>query len=98
MADAGGFTPTDVVALLASHSVAGADTVDPTVNNFFTSTLISQLTCPQRSPARRLIVRFCFLIVVLRTIYSPFGFIATPELFDTQLFIEVQLRGTQFPG
>jgi cytochrome c peroxidase len=31
MADAGGFTPTDVVALLASHSVAGADTVDPTV-------------------------------------------------------------------
>jgi hypothetical protein len=32
MADAGGFTATDVVALLASHSVAGADNVDPTVN------------------------------------------------------------------
>ncbi|KAJ7806891.1 manganese dependent peroxidase 1 [Mycena olivaceomarginata] len=60
MADAGGFTPTDVVALLASHSVAGADTVDPTIPG------------------------------------TPFD--STPELFDTQLFIEVQLRGTQFPG
>jgi hypothetical protein len=60
MKDAGGFTPTDVVALLASHSVAGADTVDPTIEGV------------------------------------PFD--STPSLFDTQIFIEVQLRGTQFPG
>jgi hypothetical protein len=31
MADAGGFTPAEVVALLASHSIAGADDVDPTI-------------------------------------------------------------------
>ncbi|KAJ7829849.1 versatile peroxidase [Mycena olivaceomarginata] len=60
MADAGGFTATDVVALLASHSVAGADNVDPTIEGV------------------------------------PFD--STPDLFDTQIFIEVQLRGTQFPG
>ncbi|KAJ7161018.1 manganese peroxidase 2 [Mycena filopes] len=60
MADAGGFTPADVVALLASHSVAGADDVDPTIPG------------------------------------TPFD--STPDLFDTQVFIEVQLRGTQFPG
>ncbi|KAJ6529008.1 fungal versatile peroxidase from pleurotus Eryngii [Mycena capillaripes] len=58
--DAGGFTPTDVVALLASHTVAGADTVDPNLEGV------------------------------------PFD--STPSLFDTQIFIEVQLRGTQFPG
>ncbi|KAJ7935917.1 manganese dependent peroxidase 1 [Mycena leptocephala] len=60
MKDAGGFSPTDVVALLASHSVAGADTVDPTIPG------------------------------------TPFD--STPSVFDTQVFIEVQLRGTQFPG
>ncbi|KAJ6477271.1 putative versatile peroxidase [Mycena vulgaris] len=60
MADAGGFTATDVVALLASHSVAGADNLDPTIQGV------------------------------------PFD--STPDLFDTQIFIEVQLRGTQFPG
>ncbi|KAJ7067436.1 putative versatile peroxidase [Mycena amicta] len=60
MADAGGFTATDVVALLASHSIAGADTVDPTIPG------------------------------------TPFD--STPSLFDTQIFIEVQLRGTMFPG
>ncbi|KAJ7674064.1 manganese peroxidase [Mycena polygramma] len=59
-ADAGGFSATDVVALLASHSVAGADTVDPTIPG------------------------------------TPFD--STPSVFDTQVFIEVQLRGTQFPG
>ncbi|KAJ7097421.1 Mn peroxidase MNP4 [Mycena epipterygia] len=58
--DAGGFTPEDVVALLASHSIAGADTVDPTIPG------------------------------------TPFD--STPSLFDTQIFIEVQLRGTMFPG
>ena len=31
MADAGSFTPTEVVALLASHSVAAQDRVDPTI-------------------------------------------------------------------
>ncbi|KAJ7471781.1 putative versatile peroxidase [Mycena latifolia] len=55
-----GFSPTEVVALLASHSVAGADNVDPTIPG------------------------------------TPFD--STPELFDTQVFIEVQLRGTKFPG
>ncbi|KAJ7756306.1 putative versatile peroxidase [Mycena metata] len=60
MADAGGFTATDVVALLASHSVAGADTVDPSIPG------------------------------------TPFD--STPSLFDTQIFIEVQLSGTLFPS
>ena len=31
-ADAGSFTPAEVVALLGSHSVAGADDIDPTVS------------------------------------------------------------------
>ncbi|KAK7063367.1 peroxidase [Favolaschia claudopus] len=60
MHDAAGFSPTDVVALLASHSVAGADTIDPTIPG------------------------------------TPFD--STPSVFDTQVFIEVQLRGTLFPG
>ncbi|KAJ6551901.1 Mn peroxidase MNP5 [Mycena capillaripes] len=55
-----GFSPAEVVALLASHSIAGADDVDPTIPG------------------------------------TPFD--STPAIFDTQLFIEVQLRGTQFPG
>ncbi|CAA7259209.1 unnamed protein product [Cyclocybe aegerita] len=58
-ADAG-FTPTEVIALLASHSVAAADHVDPTIPG------------------------------------TPFD--STPGQFDTQVFIEVQLRGTSFPG
>jgi cytochrome c peroxidase len=78
MADAGGFTPTDVVALLASHSVAGADTVDPTVNALTTSEIILWLTFSSQIPG------------------TPFD--STPSVFDTQVFIEVQLRGTQFPG
>ncbi|KAK0184989.1 manganese peroxidase 1 precursor [Armillaria mellea] len=57
-ADAG-FTPPEVIALLASHSVAAADHVDVTV-------------------------------------FTPFD--STPALFDTQFFVEVQLRGTAFPG
>ncbi|KAJ7108198.1 Mn peroxidase MNP3 [Mycena epipterygia] len=55
-----GFSPEEVVALLASHTIATADHVDPT------------------SPG------------------TPFD--STPGIFDTQLFIEVQLRGTLFPG
>ncbi|KAH9848375.1 manganese peroxidase 2 [Lenzites betulinus] len=58
--DAGNFTPEEVVALLASHTIAAADHVDPTIPG------------------------------------SPFD--STPELFDTQFFIETQLRGTLFPG
>ncbi|KAJ6606845.1 manganese peroxidase 3 [Mycena sp. CBHHK59/15] len=58
------FSPEEVVALLASHTVAAADHVDPTIPG------------------------------------SPFD--STPDIFDTQflprLFIEVQLRGTLFPG
>ncbi|KAF5335227.1 hypothetical protein D9758_014766 [Tetrapyrgos nigripes] len=58
-ADAG-FSPAEVVALLASHTIAAADHVDPTIPG------------------------------------TPFD--STPGIFDTQLFIEVQLRGTVFPG
>nr|WCB70288.1 manganese peroxidase MnP3 [Trametes hirsuta] len=58
--DAAGFTPEEVVALLASHTVAAADEVDPTIPG------------------------------------TPFD--STPEIFDTQFFIETQLRGTGFPG
>ncbi|KAJ7677881.1 putative versatile peroxidase [Mycena polygramma] len=55
-----GFSPEEVVALLASHSVAAADHVDPNIPG------------------------------------TPFD--STPGVFDTQFFIEVQLRGTAFPG
>ncbi|KII90769.1 hypothetical protein PLICRDRAFT_52464 [Plicaturopsis crispa FD-325 SS-3] len=55
-----GFTTDEVVALLASHTVAAADLVDPTIPG------------------------------------TPFD--STPEIFDTQFFIETQLRGTGFPG
>ncbi|KAF8881775.1 fungal versatile peroxidase from pleurotus Eryngii [Infundibulicybe gibba] len=58
-ADAG-FTPNEVVALLASHTVAAADLIDPTIPG------------------------------------TPFD--STPGLFDTQVFIEVQLKGVAFPG
>ncbi|KAL0956143.1 hypothetical protein HGRIS_002306 [Hohenbuehelia grisea] len=58
-ADAG-FTPNEVVALLASHTIAAADHVDETIPG------------------------------------TPFD--STPSVFDSQFFIEVQLRGTLFPG
>ncbi|KIJ56821.1 class II peroxidase [Sphaerobolus stellatus SS14] len=58
-ADAG-FTPAEVVALLASHTVAASDHVDATIPG------------------------------------TPMD--STPSDFDTQLFVEVQLRGTGFPG
>jgi len=54
------FSPAEVVALLASHTIAAADNVDPTIPG------------------------------------TPFD--STPGIFDTQLFIETQLRGTGFPG
>ncbi|KAF8882764.1 manganese peroxidase 3 [Gymnopilus junonius] len=53
-------SPQEVIALLASHSVAGADDVDPTIPG------------------------------------TPFDI--SPSTFDTQIFIDVQLRGTLFPG
>ncbi|EIN09512.1 manganese peroxidase 1 precursor [Punctularia strigosozonata HHB-11173 SS5] len=59
-ADAGAFTPAEVVALLASHTIAAADHVDPSIPG------------------------------------TPFD--STPSVFDTQFFIETQLRGTLFPG
>nr|BAA33449.1 manganese peroxidase [Pleurotus ostreatus] len=59
MGDAG-FSPEEVVALLASHSVAAADHVDETIPG------------------------------------TPFD--STPGEFDSQFFIETQLRGTAFPG
>ncbi|KAF5360269.1 hypothetical protein D9758_009115 [Tetrapyrgos nigripes] len=55
-----GFNPNEVVALLASHSIAAADLVDPTIPG------------------------------------TPFD--STPGIFDSQFFIETQLRGTLFPG
>nr|BAG12561.1 manganese peroxidase 2 [Phlebia sp. MG60] len=58
--DAGGFTPEEVVALLASHSIARADHVDPTLDA------------------------------------APFD--TTPFTFDTQIFLEVLLKGVGFPG
>ncbi|KAJ3551315.1 hypothetical protein NM688_g4779 [Phlebia brevispora] len=58
--DAGGFTPFEVVSLLASHSIARADKVDETIDA------------------------------------APFD--STPFTFDTQVFLEVLLKGTGFPG
>ncbi|KAJ7577383.1 manganese dependent peroxidase 1 [Mycena floridula] len=58
-ADAG-FSSAEVVALLASHTIAAADHVDPTIPG------------------------------------TPFD--STPGFFDSQFFIETQLRGTTFPG
>ncbi|KAH8992833.1 manganese peroxidase 1 precursor [Lactarius hatsudake] len=55
-----GFSPPEVVALLASHSIAAADQVDPTIPG------------------------------------TPFD--STPGTFDTQVFVEVLLKGTLFPG
>ncbi|KAJ6458234.1 heme peroxidase [Mycena sanguinolenta] len=55
-----GFSPAEVVALLASHTIAAADNVDPTIPG------------------------------------TPFD--STPGIFDTQLFVEMQLRGVLFPG
>ncbi|KAJ7916933.1 manganese peroxidase 1 precursor [Mycena leptocephala] len=55
-----GFSPAEVVALLASHTIAAADHVDPTIPG------------------------------------TPFD--STPGIFDTQLFIETQLRGILVPG
>ncbi|KIJ37320.1 class II peroxidase [Sphaerobolus stellatus SS14] len=58
--DAAGFTPAEVVALLASHSIARADKVDPNITA------------------------------------APFD--STPFTFDTQIFVEVLLKGVGFPG
>ena len=58
-ADAG-FSVPEVVALLASHTIAAADLVDPSIPG------------------------------------TPFD--STPGKFDTQFFVETQLRGTIFPG
>ncbi|EMD32808.1 fungal class II heme-containing peroxidase [Gelatoporia subvermispora B] len=58
--DAGGFSPFEVVSLLASHTVARADKVDTTLDA------------------------------------APFD--STPFTFDTQIFLEVLLKGVGFPG
>ena len=60
MEDGGGFSPTELVALLASHTVARSDHIDPTIQQV------------------------------------PFD--STPFTFDTQVFLEVLLEGTGFPG
>ncbi|KAF7304097.1 Manganese peroxidase [Mycena indigotica] len=59
-ADAGNFSPFEVVSLLASHSIARADHVDPKIQA------------------------------------APFD--STPFTFDTQVYLEVLLHGTGFPG
>ncbi|TDL14922.1 manganese peroxidase 2 [Rickenella mellea] len=59
MADAG-FSPAEMIALLASHSIAAADEIDTTIPG------------------------------------TPFD--SSFDQFDTQIFIETQLRGTGFPG
>ncbi|CAK5263243.1 unnamed protein product [Mycena citricolor] len=59
-ADAGNFSPFEVISLLASHTVARADHVDPTVGA------------------------------------APFD--STPFTFDTQVFLEVLLKGVGFPA
>lgn len=61
MADAG-FTPAELVHLLASHSVASQAGVDPEDD----------------------------------VLGAPFD--STPFDFDSQVFLEVMLRGTGFPG
>jgi len=55
-----GLTAAEMIALLASHTVAAQDHVDPSVAG------------------------------------SPFD--STPGIFDTQFFVETQLRGTTLPG
>ncbi|TFK65303.1 versatile peroxidase VPL1 [Pluteus cervinus] len=55
-----GFSPPEIIALLSSHSIAGADTVDPTIPG------------------------------------TPFD--TTPSVYDTNIFIDVLLKGTLFPG
>lgn len=59
MSDAG-FSKQELIALLASHSIAGADDVDPTIPG------------------------------------TPFD--STPAVFDTQVFVDVLVHGTLFPG
>ncbi|GJE87947.1 manganese peroxidase [Phanerochaete sordida] len=59
-ADAGGFSPFEVISLLASHSIARADKVDLTIDA------------------------------------APFD--TTPFTFDSQIFLEVLLKGVGFPG
>ena len=56
----GGFTPAELIHLLASHTIARADHVDPTIQAV------------------------------------PFD--STPFTFDTQIFLEVLLKGVGFPG
>lgn len=58
--DAVGFSAADVVAILASHTIAAADHVDPSIPG------------------------------------TPFD--STPGVFDSQFFVETQLRGILFPG
>ena len=55
-----GFQTSEVVRLLSAHTIAAANTLDPTIPG------------------------------------APFD--STPEAFDTQFFIETQLRGMSFPG
>lgn len=60
MNDGGGFTPDELISLLASHSIARSDHVDQTIQAV------------------------------------PFD--STPFDFDTQIFVEVLLKGIGFPG
>ncbi|EJD51289.1 MnP-atypical, short manganese peroxidase [Auricularia subglabra TFB-10046 SS5] len=55
-----GFQPDELIALLASHSIAAQDEIEPAIDR------------------------------------TPFD--SSPALFDSQVFLEVQLSGTLFPG
>ncbi|KAF7791988.1 hypothetical protein EIP86_003015 [Pleurotus ostreatoroseus] len=78
--DAGGFTPEEVVALLASHSIARADHVDPTLDDAPFDTVSFNIHRYANSK----------LISIVPS--------QTPFTFDSQIFLEVLLKGTGFPG
>ena len=40
-----GFSPQEVIALLSSHSIAGADTVDPTIPGYAKINILANVTC-----------------------------------------------------
>lgn len=81
--DAGGFSAFEVVALLASHSVARTNAVD--------TTLVGAPFDTVRGPS--FYVLFLFFLVA-----DTDGMRQTPFTFDTQFFLEMLLKGVGFPG
>lgn len=77
-ADSTGLTSDEVVALLAAHSIARADHVDPTI----------QAVPFDSTP---------FTVSDLQDIDAPSCVLIDCFQFDTQFFVETQLRGVGFP-